>query len=287
MRGTRTIRELLRYGIISPVLLGLVIAASGCTALHSVKGTPGRLAGKVKAPPELQVELAGSVEPAAGKAGVQPVVPDAVRLSELLERAAQEPRRAEWQAELADYWLRAGQPREAESYAVRAIGLNQHCTEAWRVRAEVAAARSEWNTALGCYQQVVNSSGEESATLSRIATCHEHLGEPRRALSACERAVELSAGEKTPHDLLVQQGRLLAGLGQFRRANAILQAAVNQPVATASSWLALMEAQVLAGETALARGTLARARELFPGDGSLDRWQQAQVALDDPLASWK
>lgn len=292
MRGMMTIRWLLLCG-----LAALEVSAAGCAAFRPRDGLLGRMgltspirgknARPVESPLDLQVsDIVIQEQPGEVSDGSK-FIPDAVRLTELLQRAAEEPRRAQWQAELATYWLQAGQLQEADSYAVRAIGLDQHHAGAWLVRGAVASERSDWSTALGCYQQAINSRGDDGETLSRIADCYQQMGEPRRALSACERAAELSPGGKPDHRLLVQQGRLLAELGQSRRAISLLEAAVAQPEATASSWLALSEAQALAGESSAARATLARAQELFPGSPQWEQWQQARVPGESPLAVWK
>lgn len=288
MRGKMTIRGLLLCG-----LIGLELGSLGCASFRAGNGWLGKAGAGDWAQakqlrddeslPELNnIDIVSSEGPVVTNA-----IPDAVKLTELLERAAEEPRRAEWQVELARYWLQAGQSQEAESYAVRALGLDQHCAEAWLIRAEVALGKSEWAVALGCYQQAINSRGEDVETLGRIAVCYQQLGQPRRALSACERAIELSPGGKPGHQLVVQHGRVLAELGQSRRAMAILEEAVTQPEATASSWLALSEAQALAGETSAARATVAQAQELFPEEARLRGWQQAQVPAAAPLTVWK
>jgi tetratricopeptide (TPR) repeat protein len=292
MCGTKTIRWLLLCGLVALQVSGL-----GCAALRSGNGLFGRMSeanlerdqGRLvtESLPDLKGNDIVAGEPAGRVQNESDVIPDAVRLSELLQRAAEEPRCAQWQAELAGYWLQAGQLQEADSYAVRAIGLDQHCAAAWQVRAAVAMAKSEWSIALGCYQQAINSRGENVETLSQIAECYRQLGEPRRALSACERAIELSPGGIPGQQLTVQQGRVLAELGQSRRAISILENAVLQSDATAGCWLALSEAQVLAGEASAARLTLARAQELFPDSPQLERWQQAQVPGESPLAVWK
>lgn len=213
-------------------------------------------------------------------------IPDSVKLTELLQRVASEPKRAKWQLELAEQYLAMDQPLLAEQAATKAVGLDQQCGEAWVLRGELSERREDWVSALRCYQQALSTQGEQAEWQSRVARCYEQLGQQRRALSALERAEQLYPAGQVPTELKVRRARLLAELRQYRRAVAELQELLAEPTQDATPWLAMSEIQILAGDPSGARLTLAKARELFPADAVLAQRQQPLPSpLDEPLAA--
>lgn len=274
------------------VMLLASMSGSGCATARL-----GRLASSrpTEPLPNLEVEIEPSTSHPALEAGSSAVstesglgdkhIPDSVKLTELLQRAAFQPKEAKWQVELAKQYLVMDQPLLAEQAAMKAVGLNQQCGEAWVLRGELSERREDWVSALRCYQQALSVEDNQADWQSRTARCYEQLGEHRRALSALERAEALYPSGQIPTELRVRRGRLLAELRQYRRAIAELQEVLASPTQDATPWLVLSEIQVLAGDTSGARQTLAKARELFPTDAVLAQRQQAQPnPLDEPLA---
>jgi tetratricopeptide (TPR) repeat protein len=275
-------------------ILAAVISCceSGCATARL-----GRLAAAKTPPslPSLEVET-GSAIPASDNAtgesmesapgvAVANHIPDSVKLTELLQRVAGEPKQAKWQLELAKQYRVMDQPLLAEQAAIKAVGLDQQCGEAWALRAELSERREDWVSALRCYQQALSTQSEHPEWQSRVARCYEQLGEQRRALSALERAEQLYPAGQTPIELKVRRARLLAELRQYRRSIAELQEFLAEPTPDATPWLALSEIQVLAGDTSGARLTLAKAKELFPADAVLaQRQQPLPNPRDEPLA---
>lgn len=275
-------------------ILAVVISCcgSGCATTRL-----GRLAAAKTPPPlpSLEVETESTV-PNSGLAGGESAqsttfdslddhIPDSVKLTELLQRVASEPRQAKWQLELAKQYLVMDQPLLAEQAAMKAVGLNQQCGEAWVLRGELCERREDWVSALRCYQQALSNQGEQAEWQSRVARCYEQLGEQRRALSALERAEQLYPAGQAPLELRVRRARLLAELRQYRRAIAELQEVLAEPTPDATPWLVMSDIQVLAGDTSGARLTLAKAKELFPADAVLaQRQQPLPNPRDEPLA---
>ncbi len=274
------------------VALGCLL--SGC-ALSRVSGwqagDAGRARGKSEQLPPLVIEHAELSRP--GEPGqADSSVPTAVQLTELMQRCEQEPTVAKWQLELAQTWFRAGHLLAAEQAAAKAIALDQNCAGAWLLRGDLAAGRLEWADAVGCYQQAVSAAGESSHLLVLIGNCYGQMGQPRRALSAYERAEELAPNRQLPHAAAIRRGYTLAELRQYRRAVDELRAALAQPEASASSWLALSEIQVMAGEAGEARATLAQALEKYPSEPKLVAWQatltqEATRRDEGPVAIWR
>lgn len=212
------------------------------------------------------------------------VVPDSVRLTELLQKAANEPRQSKWQLELAHQYLAMSQPLLADQAAIRAISLDQQSGEAWALRGELAAANQDWEHSLRCYQQAISADGARADWEYRIASLYEQLGQPRRALSAMERAIELHTDGQVPAELRIRHGRLLAELRQYRRAIEELQAVVADSESGPGAWLVLSEIEALSGDMSQARATLARARELYPEATELSQRQQALIQPEVPVA---
>ncbi|MFM7116677.1 MAG: tetratricopeptide repeat protein [Planctomycetota bacterium] len=275
-------------------ILAVVVlcCGSGCATTRL-----GRLAATKASPPlpSLEVETESTV-PASGlvagesaesdaNSSIDSHIPDSVKLTELLQRVASEPKQAKWQLELAKQYLVMDQPLLAEQAAMKAVALDQQCGEAWVLRGELSERREDWVSALRCYQQALSAQGEQAEWQSRVARCYEQLGEQRRALSALERAEQLYPAGQTPSELKVRRSRLLAELRQYRRAIAELQEVLEEPTQDATPWLVMSEIQVLAGDTSGARLTLAKAKELFPADAVLAQHQQPLPnPRDEPLA---
>lgn len=270
----------------------VLCCGSGCATARL-----GRLAAtKVSPPlPSLEVETESTV-PASDLAvaesadstaigSIDDHIPDSVKLTELLQRVASEPKQARWQLELAKQYLVMDQPLLAEQAAMKAVGLDQQCGEAWVLRGELSERREDWISALRCYQQALSTQGEQAEWQSRVARCYEQLGEQRRALSALERAEQLYPVGQAPMELKVRRARLLAELRQYRRAISELEEVLARPTPDATPWLVMSEIQVLAGDTSGARLTLAKAKEIFPADAVLaQRQQPLPNPRDEPLA---
>ena len=275
----------------------ILAAVISCCGSGCATARLGRLAAAKTPPslPSLEVETGSAIpasdnaagestESAPGVAGANHI-PDSVKLTELLQRAASEPKQAKWQLELAKQYLVMDQPLLAEQSAMKAAGLDHQCGEAWVLRGELSERREDWVAALRYYQQALSTQGEQPEWQSRVARCYEQLGEQRRALSALERAEQLYPAGQVPTELRIRRGRLLAELRQYRRAIAELQEVLESPTQDATPWLALSEIQVLAGDTSGARLTLAKAKELFPADAVLaQRQQPLPNPRDEPLA---
>lgn len=289
MRTSSAAKARLLYAAWTITLL-LSYCGSGCATARLGRVASSRTTEPL---PNLDVEtetsapalIAGSSADASAAGTGDKHIPDSVRLTELLQRAAYEPKEAKWQLELAKQYLVMDQPLLAEQAAMKAVGLNQQCGEAWVLRGELSERREDWVSALRCYQQALSAEGEQADWQSRTARCYEQLGEHRRALSALERAEALYPAGQVPPELKIRRGRLLAELRQYRRAIAEVQAVLASPTEDATPWLVLSEIQALSGDTSAARQTLAKARELFPADAVVAQRQQAQPnAHEEPLA---
>lgn len=270
----------------------VLCCGSGCATARL-----GRLAATKASPPlpSLEVETESTVPVSGLAAGVsaesdanssiESHIPDSVKLTELLQRVASEPKQSKWQLELAKQYLAMDQPLLAEQAAMKAVALDQQCGEAWVLRGELSERREDWVSALRYYQQALSAQGDQAEWQSRVARCYEQLGEQRRALSALERAEQLYPAGQTPIGLKVRRARLLAEMRQYRRAIAELQEVLEEPTQDATPWLVMSEIQVLAGDTSGARLTLAKAKELFPADAVLAQHQQpVPNPRDEPLA---
>lgn len=274
------------------LVLLVAFGGSGCAAARLGRPAFGKAAESLPNL-ELAAEFSGPQLPSAADSPTAALptemaashIPDSVKLTELLQRVAESPGVARWQLELARQYLAMDQPLLAEQAALRAVGLDQQCGEAWVLRGELAERREDWIAALRCYQQALSAEGDRAEWQARTAHCYEQLGEHRRALSALERAVELYPAGRVPTDLKVRRGRLLAELRQYRRAIAELQEVTASPTQDATPWLVLSEVQVLSGDTSGARLTLSKALELFPNDALLAQRQQRQPdPRDEPVA---
>jgi tetratricopeptide (TPR) repeat protein len=287
--------EKLQLGIWLQVLaVALGCLSSGC-ALSRLSGWPEGTHWQGMRPPEELPPLL--VEHAELNLRGEPnqernSVPTAVQLTELMQKCEQEPTVAKWHLELARTWFRAGQLLAAEQAAAKAIGLDQNCAGAWLIRGDLAAGRLDWEEAVSCYQQAVSAQEESASLLILIGNCYAQMDQPRRALSAFERAEEISPDRQLPHAAALQRGRVLADLRQYRRAVDELRAALAQPQATPASWVTLCEVQVMAGEAAEARATVAQALEKYPAEPQLVACQEslareATRREDGPVAIWR
>ena len=189
--------------------------------------------------------------------------------------------------ELGELWFQASRPTEAAASVARALELSPRSAKAWGLKGKLSHSAGNLQQALSEYQRSLSYSSthgiHDDETQMLMAQVYQQLGKPTRALSTVEQLLSRYPRDRQPGNALLAKGKTLMQLNQPGPATDVLAIACARPDATLESHLRLGEAQLLNGQQASARKTIAQARRRHPDEPLLAELQ-AQLNGQDRTA---
>ena len=175
--------------------------------------------------------------------------------------------------ELGELYFQASQPAEAAASVARALERSPRSAKAWGLQGKLSHRSGKLQQALSEYQRSLSYSSiasthgnHDDETQMLMAQVYQQLGKPTRALSTVEQLLSRYPRDRQPENALLVKGKTLMQLNQPGPAVDVLAIACARPDASLESHLRLGEAQLLNGNRAMARQTIAQARQQYPDE---------------------
>jgi tetratricopeptide (TPR) repeat protein len=161
--------------------------------------------------------------------------------------------------QLGHMYREQGDMQRAARQAARAIAANGQLASAWALRGEVERACGEQAAALTSFHRALSLQPHFPPVQLAVAEIYTSENRPQRALATLQALTISYPAGQAPIDLLVHESHALKSLGRYPDAARTLTAAVERGNPSAALLLELAQAQVLSGEIAAARLSLAAA----------------------------
>ncbi len=277
-------RELRQRAVAGAILFGLLIGAPGCRVFRSHKVSDENIAAArqlslqgmdaqqrghwdraetlfaaaiLKCPSDERARY-GYAEALWQRGAWQKAVEhmeEAVRLS------GNDPERL---VRLGQMYRARGDLARAGRQADAAIAVNGQLAAAWALRGHVLLAQGDSTGALTSFHRALSYEQPLPDVQLAIARIYAQENRPQRVLATLQSLAATYPSDQVPQEVLIQQGLALRALGRHQDAVTALAAAAQVGNPSPELLCDLARTQMLAGEGAAARQTLAAALQRTP-----------------------
>lgn len=175
--------------------------------------------------------------------------------------------------------LALGKSTEARTLADQSLDLNPQSSEAWTLRARVAAASGQNEQALADYLRALEFAPKDRELLYETAEVYRQLNRPQRALSTLITLRETYAPGEEPQQVYYLEGLALKALERPADAGSAFALALDRGPPSAELYYRLAEAQLASGQRGSADRTIEQALALDPNHSpSRTLRQQTEIA---------
>lgn len=166
--------------------------------------------------------------------------------------------------ELGKMYLALGETRGAATQAERAIAANRQLAGAWALRGDVLKAEGDRNEAVSSYHRALSYQSHYPQVQLALAEIYGQQNRGARALATLQALASYYPPGQVPTEVSFRQGLVLRSLGRHRDATECLAAAAKQGAPSVELLYELAHSQILSGDAANARLTLATAQRRYP-----------------------
>jgi len=153
-------------------------------------------------------------------------------------------------------------------------------SRAWVIRARGHWRNNETEQALNDYHKAISLCPKDPGLLSELATLHETMGQPERALAAWHSVSRLGPPEQEPQHVVFGRGHAYMAMRQYQLACDQFAQANERWPQDINTYSKLVEAQLACGRTREASVVAQRAFEIAPNDPlAVAANHQVQIAL--------
>ncbi len=165
---------------------------------------------------------------------------------------------------LGQMYVDRGDLARAGRQADAAIAVNSQLAAAWALRGHVLLAQGDSNSALTSFHRALSYEQPLPDVQLAIARIYAKENRPQRVLATLQALATTYPPGEVPQEVLVQEGLALRALGRHQGAVTALAAAAQIDNPPPELLCDLARTQILAGDPAAARQTLAFALERTP-----------------------
>jgi len=152
-----------------------------------------------------------------------------------------------------------GDLAQAARQAERAIAVNGQLAAAWALRGEVLQAQGKRSEALASYHRALSHEQPLPEVQLAIADIYSQENRPQRALATLQSLAGSYSPDQVPPQVRFREGLALRSLARHQDSARALEQAAQQPNPPAELLCELARSQMLAGDVAAARHTVAAA----------------------------
>jgi len=165
---------------------------------------------------------------------------------------------------LGQMYRARGDLARAGRQADAAIAVNGQFAAAWALRGHVLLAQGDSTSALTSFHRALSYEQPLPDVQLAIARIYAQENRPQRVLATLQSLAATYPADQVPQEVLIQQGLALRALGRHQDAVTALVAAAQIGDQSPELLCDLARTQMLAGEAAAARQTLAAALQKTP-----------------------
>jgi tetratricopeptide (TPR) repeat protein len=184
---------------------------------------------------------------------------------------------------LAEMRLEMGQLEAARRAADDAVAIDPRSACAWTVRGRVSRRSGDSRQALADFHRALSVDSSHTPALLELADLYLELGQPQRALSNVQGALDGYSPGDEPQSCLYLAGLAYTRMARYDEAIESLRSAAARGRATPEILCRLAEAEMLSGRGEEARRTVGQALALDPHN-RLGRMLLERVAASEDRA---
>lgn len=192
-------------------------------------------------------------------------------ISQMQQAVALSGGEASYHVELGQLYAQTGQWELARKESELALKNNRRLATAWSLKGLVEQATGELDQAKTSYHRALAHDPELADVRFALAQVYYDLKQPQRSLSVLDGLLHRVGASQLPAKYWLLDAQALAEIGQLDQAAEVLAEVADGPVPTPEMFLELSRIQALRGDTANARRTLSRGRQLFSEDPEFQR----------------
>ncbi len=179
--------------------------------------------------------------------------------------------------QLGNMYLSLGQLDRAQAIADKAIAANRHLSGAWALRGDIQRGQNRMTDALASYHRALSLREHYPEVQFALAELYSQQGRPQRALATLQSLSDDFPPGQIPTNVLYREGLVLRQLGRYQDAAKALAQASQTGEPSAELLNELARTQMLAGDPASAALANAAALARDPNHGPS---QQLKTELD-------
>jgi tetratricopeptide (TPR) repeat protein len=180
---------------------------------------------------------------------------------------------------LAEMYLAAGQPEQADKNAEIALGLDPKSPAAWAIHGGVMKAKRQPQQALAAYLHALGLDPQDRISMFEVAELYRLQNQPERALQTLQTLADNYPPGEVPQDVLYLTGAAYLALNRPEEAVENMRAAVQCGKPSSDLYCRLAEAEFLAGNAREAMTAANQSLALQPRHSdSLEVLQRIQIA---------